>query len=192
MKKILAIIIFFLCCQETYSQDIQKLGVIQLDSTWTKEIIEFPIWFAKGIPYKGYEELRFHKDWAKEGSDGFWTYLMAWHIDGIQDITTEQLNSYNQFYYDGLVNGGVGNIPKAKILYEKIETDSTTKFRGTLNFFDGFHTKEMITLNVLVDIELCMKNNKTTVIFKVSPKPTKDLIWQKQYDIKLINELCNK
>lgn len=48
-----------------------EVNLIKADSTWGKEIIEVPFWFAPEIKYKGYEDIRFAQGWENIDSNGF-------------------------------------------------------------------------------------------------------------------------
>ncbi len=81
------LLLLLVCFKINFAQTEHHLGVFVTDSTWTKEILKFPLGFARDIPYEGYEDLRFHEGWAKKQSDGFWAYIFAWHVKGKQKTT---------------------------------------------------------------------------------------------------------
>jgi hypothetical protein len=186
MKDIFILVVSLYLSQGIMAQSEQKMGVFQADSTWFKEIIKFPISFAQEIPFQGYEDLRFHPDWSKKEADGFWMYTFAWHVEEIQTLTLEDLTSYIEFYYDGLVDGGTSDIPKSEISFQKEKSD----FRGTLTFFDRFHTKKMITLYVLVKTFYCYEKETSTIVFKISSKPPDHPVWNDFNQIQLKPTIC--
>ena len=103
MKKILVIIGFLFHTIVAFGQAEQSLEVFKTDSTWIKEIIEFPIGFAQEIKYEGFEDLRFPQGWSKEDSPNFWSYVWAWSINDIGEVTESELETNIQYYFDGLL-----------------------------------------------------------------------------------------
>jgi len=68
----------------------KHLEVLQTDSTWTKEIIKFPLGFAQEIKFEGFEDLRFPSGWAKQDSPDFWSYVWAWSINDVEGLTAHE------------------------------------------------------------------------------------------------------
>ena len=193
MRKLFIAIISFWLYQGTIAQNTEEIGVFQADTTWSKEIIKFPIGFAKEIPYTGYENLRFHPEWPKKAANGFWTYIFAWQVAGIQKLTEESLTLYMQSYYDGLVGGGMSNIPKSEISFKKdTNLNAKSDFSGTIKLFDRFHTQKVISLNVLVKSFYCNEQNTSTIIFKISPKPLNHAVWNDFNKVTLKTSICPK
>ena len=103
MKKIILIISILFFSVLSYAQEVEPLEVFTTDSTWIKEIIQFPIGFAQDIKYEGFEDLRFPQGWSKQDSPNFWSYVWAWSINGIEEPTESDLEKNVQLYFDGLL-----------------------------------------------------------------------------------------
>lgn len=188
----LIFVLLFSCSKLIFAQTEEHLDVLVADSTWTKEIIQFPLSFARDIPYKGYEDLRFHKDWAKKESEGFWAYAFAWHVKGQQKTTFKKLEAYMKLYYDGLANARDPKIPESAMLFIKNHNSNLdSDFIGKMHFYDRFHTKKMITLNALVKSFYCAQRNMTTIVFQISPKELDHGIWNTLKAIKVKPNVCD-
>ena len=191
MKKIITISIF-LFSLVGFSQEKQDLEVFETDSTWIKEIIEFPIGFAQEIKYEGFEDLRFPQGWSKEDSPNFWSYVWAWSINDTEEVTTSDLEKNIQYYFDGLLGLDFYKIDdkplrKTNAVFIK-KTES--QFIGKVKTHDTRYTKKLMTLNVLVDTYYCKRENKTIIHFRFSPKPFDNTVWETLAEVKLKNDFC--
>jgi hypothetical protein len=73
MHKIIIISLLLSCSFYSFGQQKEEINLLLADSTWGKEIIQIPFWFAPEINYKGHEDIRFAKGWADINS--------AWLLD---------------------------------------------------------------------------------------------------------------
>lgn len=185
-------------------QMLQQLGVevssddlylLKTESGWTSEIFTFPLNFAKGINYRGIEEAHFPKGWRKTDSPEFWSYVIAWNIEHKEEVTTTELESNLQIYFDGLMN--VVNKDKKRILPRTIanlhksqESNDLPKFIGTLEIFDAFVTNGPMTLNVSVERHYCEEVSKAILLFKFSPKEMGSDIWQMLKKVQFRDKVC--
>ncbi|WP_350288473.1 hypothetical protein [uncultured Croceitalea sp.] len=157
---------------------------------WGSEFFDFPIRFAKEIPYKGYEEAVFPKGWAKEDSHEFWSYAFAWKIETIKALTTKDFETHLQHYFDGLMdiknqkNDTSILATKASITANSSNSHAPT-FYGSIYFYEGRYTKKMMTLFVMAEISYRKEENKSIVLFKFSPKFYNHKIWQILNSIKI-------
>lgn len=191
MKKIITISLF-LFSLVGFSQEKQDLEVFETDSTWIKEIIEFPIGFAQEIKYEGFEDLRFPEGWSKEDSPNFWSYVWAWSINDTEEVTTNDLEKNIQYYFDGLLGLDFYKIDdkplrKTNAVFIK---KNESQFVGKVKTHDTRYTKKLMTLNVLVDIYYCKRENKTIIHFRFSPKPFDDTVWDTLAEVKLKTDFC--
>lgn len=192
MKKRILNITFIFVTSMLFCQEEQSLGVFETDSTWIKEIIQFPIGFAKDIKYEGFEDLRFPQGWSKEESPNFWSYVWAWSVNNIEDVTTKDLEQNIQYYFDGLLGLDFYKIddkPLRKtnaVFIKKNKTD----FVGKVKTHDTRYTKKPMTLFTQVEIYFCNKTNKTIMLFRFSPKQYEHEIWDKLKTVKLIDDYC--
>ncbi|MEZ4797969.1 MAG: hypothetical protein R2785_12470 [Flavobacteriaceae bacterium] len=175
-----------------FAQEEQHLEVFKSDSTWIKEIIQFPIGFAQDIKYEGYEDLRFPKGWSKQESQNFWSYVWAWNINNIEDVTTNDLEKNIQYYFDGLLGLDFYKIDdkplrKTNAVFIK---KNESEFIGKVKTHDTRYTKKPMTLYVIVKTYHCKEESKTIIHFKFSPKPYEDEVWETLNEVKLKNDFC--
>jgi len=117
-----------------FGQEHQKIKLIEADSTWGKEVIRIPFWFAPEINYKGYEDIRFAPGWAKVDSTDFWTYAFAWDVNLETKPTSKLYEGHLKDYFDGLMK--VVNkdkelsIPKTKATCTEKEKSDNIKCSG--------------------------------------------------------------
>ncbi|MFC4635078.1 hypothetical protein ACFO3O_14245 [Dokdonia ponticola] len=197
MKKIALIAVLILCSMYTFGQNHDEVNLIDLDSTWAKEIFPFPIRFAQNIDYKGVEEARFPPEgWSDENHQNFWSYAFAWDINLNKKITETELASDIEKYFDGLAGVAVNKELekyKASALFIEIEnTNTQSLFKGKVKTYDGFRTKKAITLYVLVESHYCEKEGRSVLLFRFSPKDFTQDVWKTLEKVKLIKGLCDK
>jgi hypothetical protein len=153
---------------------------------WTTEHFSLPPEFARQIPYKGTEDLRFAHGWADAGSEEHWAYAFVWWLEGRLQLTTDSLQSFLKDYYSGLVERNIvpRKIPKEKLIPVKTsfriiatQPGDRTSFSGTIHMLD-YLTQTPMTLNVIVHWKYLRSPDHTAVMFEVSPKPMDHHIWQ--------------
>ena len=175
IKPILLSLLFF--SLGVISQEKKDIEIFSKENIWGKEILKFPLGFAREIPYEGYADIRFHKDWIKKDEAGFWSYVFAWHIKGNQKLTIQSLESYMKFYYDGLVDANKSDRPESIVIF--IKSDSLeSDYVGKMKIYDRFATNSVITLHVTLKSYYCKKKNMTTLVFRVSTKEFNQKIWK--------------
>jgi hypothetical protein len=195
MTKIIIISILLNCSIYSFGQQKEEINLIQADSTWGKEIIQIPFWFAQEIKFNGHEDIRFAKGWEKIDSTGFWTYVFAWDINLNTKPTTKFFEDNLKLYFDGLMK--VVNedtlliIPKTKALFiEKERKKEITTFTGILEIYDAFTTKKMIKLNVIIESYYCKKTKTFIPLFRFSPKDFNHEAWKMLNQVSLLPNIC--
>jgi len=173
----------------------KEFSLLITDDTWGKEVFTFPLRFAKELPYKGFEEAHFPKGWIKEESPEFWSYAFVWNIEYSEAITSKQLESNLQIYFNGLmisVNKEKGKtLPNSIANISKTEdSNGVSKFSGTVQIYDSFVTKKPLLLNVRIEKQDCKQTNKSQLIFKFSPKDFNHTIWKTLETIALRDDAC--
>lgn len=192
MKKILLLFSLLLVSVFTFGQK-QEVNLVQ--STWGKEIIKLPFWFAPEINYEGYEDIRFAEGWEIKNLPGFWATAFAWDANLKTKLTAKFFEDNIKLYFDGLMK--VVNedekvtIPKTKALFSENKTkNGITTFTGTIETYDAFTTKKMIKLNAIIESYYCKKRNKYIPLFKLSPKDFTHEIWKELKSINLQKNTC--
>ena len=161
----------------------EEINLLQADSTWGKEIIQIPFWFAPDIHYNGHEDIRFAKGWEKIDSTGFWTLAFAWEINLKTKPTTKFFEDNLTLYFDGLMSvvneDTLFTIPKTKAQFkERKQNKGIKSHTGTLETYDAFTTKKMITLNVTIESYYCKKTKKYITLFRLSQKDFNHKAWE--------------
>ncbi|WP_417785483.1 hypothetical protein [Tenacibaculum sp.] len=185
--------LLFLCSINLYGQETKEVNLINLDSSWEKEIFKFPISFAPSINYQGYEEARFPPiGWSSVHHPNFWSYTFAWSIDKKSQITTNDLETDLQKYFDGLMKVHTSKELKEHKTVALFIKKERTLFVGKIKTYDRFTTKKPISLNVLVESHFCKKQEKLILLFKFSPKDFTHQTWEMLDRITLVNNYCNQ
>ena len=192
-KHIVTILLLFFCIL-SYSQEEENLEVFTTDSTWIKEIIKFPINFAQDINYEGFEDLRFPQGWSNQESPNFWSYVWAWNINGIEKPSESDLEKNVQLYFDGLLGLDFYKIndvktPKTNAVFIK---KGNTHYIGKVKTIDTRYTKLPMTLNVLVEYNYCETQKKTIMVFRFSPKPFDNAVWETLKSVTLKDHFCEQ
>lgn len=185
MRKLLVFILYFQLISFYAQENAENL--IDLDSTWAKEVFHFPINFAPTIGYQGFEEARFPpKGWSDEKHPNFWSYTFAWNINLNKKYSKEQLENDLKMYFDGL---NQNEHFKTTALFTAVKKkNNTTYFKGQVNIYDNFKTKKPLQLNVLVESTHCKE--KSIILFKFSPKDFGHQTWQMLDKIKIKKPIC--
>ena len=188
--KNLFIIIFCFMISISFSQEQEKLSIIENTKNWKKEIIKFPIDWVPELDVKGFEELLFSPKWNDKKSDGFWSLVMSWKIKASSRLSKKKVTYYFKSYFDGLMkpNHWVKEFPEPKVTFKK---SSKNKFTGKMIFFDGFHTGKVMIVNIQAEQHFCRKNKSNIIIFRISPKKFNNSIWKNLHQLKLKNNNCN-
>lgn len=178
--------------------DIKKdnVNLLETDTTWRKEIFNFPIHFAKEINYEGFEEAQFPEGWRKKDSPDFWSYVFAWNINLNTELTANELETNLQIYFDGLMK--VINkdpelvLPKTIAQFHKKEdANNISRYTGKVEIFDAFVTNKPMTLNVSIDKYYCEQKKKSIILFRFSPKEFGNDIWGKLKKVTLRANICD-
>ncbi|EDP96765.1 hypothetical protein U8527_00480 [Kordia algicida OT-1] len=195
MKHILSLFTIIFCAVTSFSQENTRVNLLTSDASWGKEIISMPIHFAPQIPYKGVEEIRFAPNWSKQGKDDFWSYVFVWDINLNKELTATDLETYMQYYFDGLMR--VVNkekekkLPKTVALFIKKEKSTNgNEFIGKLQIYNAFHTKDVMLLHCAVTQYYCPKKQKSIVVFRFSPKEFEHTVWNELNAVQLTKKPC--
>lgn len=179
-----------------FSQEKEDLFILETDTTWGKEIFQFPLGFAPEINFEGIEDARFPAGWGKIDSSTFWSYVFAWHININALITEKELENNLQIYFDGLMNAVNKDkekvVPSTVALFIKKDgVNNRADFIGKVRVYDAFRTKKIMTLNLLVTQFYCETEKKSIIVFRFSPKEFGDDVWQQLEGVNIRENICN-
>lgn len=151
---------------------------------WNTEKLTMPISFAKSIPFKGAEELRFTPGWSNSQSEEYWAYDFLWYVNGLPVIKKSDLDKYMADYYNGLYLTNSKNKPQpttnfSKAHFKKVDAQINDKltFEGrisTLDYLTGLPVKFNARVHVRYDASA---QQHTAILFEVSPQSYKNVIW---------------
>jgi hypothetical protein len=172
----------------TFGQEYET--VLSSPDNWQKEIIPFPISFAPGIDFTGFEDLRFAPGWADKTGQEFWAYCFVWYIEKDSALSESKLTGYFTEYYDGLMGVDIKN---AEDSAKSNQLDHTLclfiktgeGFKGKMRVYDSFFTKDYLILNIIVKESFCSEANKQVIRCDISPKPFDDKVWEIFDDVRL-------
>jgi hypothetical protein len=197
MKNNIIIILLFLNSNVIFGQEQESLNLLETDSTWTKEIIKFPLGFAKEIKFEGFEDLRFPSGWSKQESPNFWSYVWAWSIKDIEGLTEHELENNIQLYFDGLMGINFRKNTEDEIqntnaiFIKKATSNGNYQYIGKVKTFDMRYTKKPMTLNVLVEQHYCEQKKRSIILFRFSPKSFDTAVWNTLQEVKLRENICD-
>jgi len=201
LKYIIATILvfcsFIIIAQE---KELEQEHILNTQN-WDSEFFDFPIRFAREIPYTGYEEAVFPTGWSNQESDQFWSYAFAWKIDAAQLITIENLKTNLNRYFDGLLdsqnrqNGSTILVTNTSMVKDddlnKKQDDRSRYYKGSIYLFEGRYTQKMMTLYTTAEQHYCEKEQKTTIMFRFSPQLFEEAIWKELNAVSLAANSCD-
>ncbi len=183
-----------LCVSALISAQEEDFTIVEADTTWRQEIIKFPIDWAPRMNVNGFEELRFAPHWPDKNHEEFWSLVMSWSVITDSEISLEDIKLNLEGYFDGLMkpNYWAKEFPEPKVtFFEFTKTAKGKSFKGTMRFFDGFHTGEPITTHILGSQVLCTTTGKSIIIFKFSPQEYGSPVWDQLNTIEMKDHICN-
>ncbi len=180
-SKFLSVVLLLSLSLVVVAQEKTQTSIVKADSTWSTEIIPFPIDWLPKLTLKGFEELRFAPNWSQPEHDEFWTLAMAWQVETTTEISIQDLEFNLHHYFDALMhpNHWAKEFPAPKLVLKALEMrDSDTAIiKGKLTFFDGFHTGKVMIVNILGNQTLCETTGRSVILFRISPKDYDEPIW---------------
>jgi hypothetical protein len=145
---------------------------------WRTETIPFPLDFAKGLPYRGVEELRFPKPFLTPGDDWYFSYAFIWYVAAPGPTDAAALEKDLVDYFRGLAVA-VGGADHADIAAHPFAAEldgdlAKGRVTGTVAAFDPFATKKPVTLQLRIWAVPCTASHERAYVFIASPRATAD------------------
>lgn len=169
-----------------YGQQAAPVYALTKPENWHTETFSLPPQFANSLPFKGTEDIRFSPDWAKKGSEGYWTYAFLWIITGKATFTKTQLEKYMCDYYTGLVKANfkeakidtaIAAPVKVKLRNIKAAEKDTQTFEGRAAMTD-YMTQDPLILNFRIHVKKAKPgSDATAVYFEASPQSYGHKVW---------------
>ncbi len=200
MKTLILSLSAFVCSLLCFGQEQEDTSkfLLQTDpDLWGKEIFKLPTGFAREMTLTGFEDASFPKGWIDSNSDNFWTYVFAWSVDKETLVSGQELEDNLMLYFNGLVDAKQdtiinGRLPSSVLLVNTTKTQETSTFTGKVRIFDRFTTQKMLTLNLLVEQQICPETKKALIVFRFSPKALEHKVWTMLTAVPLLEDACDK
>lgn len=175
---LILVLCFFWNCKT-----IKTNNLLNAEETWRKEELRFPLLFARSLPYKGEEHIRFAKGWGDTSSEEYFSYVFAWILEDNPNLDEDKIASDMTVYFSGLMKMGLitkfrffKKLPLVQSSF--IASNSTNKdFTGEIEVYDAFFKKEVITLHVKSSVSYCYGLKKHLVMFRLSPQQFENAVW---------------
>ena len=150
---------------------------------WNTEKITFPIDFAKNIPFKGMEELRFTPGWGNSKTGEYWAYDFLWFVEGQPPIKKGDLDKYMVQYFTGLYLSNLKNktnppasFTKAHFKKAHAQQNDKETYEGNISTLD-FLTGQSIAFYAKVHVRYYPEVQHAAILFEISPQPYKNVVW---------------
>lgn len=195
MKATVLTIILLINFNVTMAQEKKHAHLMVADSTWGVEFFKLPTGFATNMTYSGFEEAFFPKGWGLVESPEFWSYLFTWSVEAELPLTTDDFETNLERYFDGLLNiadkdSTVTKLPSTVLVIQTKNVQNASTFVGKLRIFDRFRTNKMIILHLLIEQHFCEKEKRAVIVFRFSPKPLGNDIWDTLHSVVLQKDFC--
>ena len=194
MKNLL-LILLLLPITFLFSQNKADINLLETDSTWRKETLFFPFPFAQDIKLEGEIDVRFSKGWSDQESPLFWSYAFGWDVTRKEGFTEAEIEGIMTSYLGGLMN--VVNrdkefeVPETIAVFTETSNDSDgIKYKGKIRMHDSFFSKKIVTLNVIGEYSFCEADQRSKLIFKLSPQDQNHEAWDYLNQAKFRKEIC--
>ncbi|MDB5146954.1 MAG: hypothetical protein JWQ57_974 [Mucilaginibacter sp.] len=185
--KVLCTCLLFLILKFTcFGQQSLPVYPLLVPENWHTEKFALPPPFVAALPFKGTEDIRFSPEWAKKGSEGYWTYAFLWTIADKATFTQTQLEKYLHDYYTGLVktnlkeakiDTAIATPVKVKLRSIKMDDTDIQAFEGKVEMMD-YMTQNPLSLNLRIHVKKVKPGiNISAVYFEASPQPYEHKVW---------------
>lgn len=174
----------------------QKLGVfdprtyapayyLSMPQGWGVEQFRLPPDFARELPYRGIQDVRFAPGWGDVKTEEYWAYAYLLWLEAKPVISAEALQENLKAYFGGLVSRNIParKIPADKLVptltaIKKIKTSEgdTETFSGTISMLD-YMTQTPMVLNTLIHERKLPETDRTALFFEFSPQPRTHAVW---------------
>ena len=177
------------------AQNKEDINLLDTDDTWRKETLFFPFPFAQDIKLEGEIDVRFSKGWSKQESPLFWSYAFGWDVTRKKKFTETEIENIMVSYLGGLMNAVNRDkeftVPETIAVFtETSNKNGVINYKGKIRMRDSFFSKEIVTLNVIGEYTLCEADQRSKLIFKLSPQDLNHEAWEYINQAKFRMEVC--
>jgi len=141
---------------------------------WRFERIDFPLDFAAGLDYEGFEELWFAPGMFTAGADSYFSYVLGVRIEEDTAVTEAFVQSFLEVYYRGLCEGREPALDLSgfKVVVEREDPG----YVAVIDMVDPFVTHEALRLRLEIEVHAGARH--TELFGAVSPLPVEAAIWK--------------
>jgi hypothetical protein len=168
--------------------------ILKTPADWGFERYDFPIDFAPGINYKGFEEIRFSPGMMDTASAFYFSYIFAVAINDSVNLNEADIEDFLNKYYQGL-SASVGKSKKLnpdtaqmKATVTNVPTppnSSVKSYNAGISFFDTFSNGHKIFLSMEIETSYNKSNHNTYMVVIVSAADKdKTEVWNKLREIR--------
>lgn len=151
---------------------------------WRYERIEFPLPFAPGLKYEGFEELSFAPGMFDAASETYFTYIFVMKITNDVSFDAKRMKSLLETYFRGLcrtvAEGTEFDIDVSKISAtvreDHHEAPGSRRFSVMLDSYDPFVTGKKLKLRLEMLVVESSRNDHR-IFAAASPKPADSPVW---------------
>lgn len=173
-------------------------NLLKAEDGWYIEDLKFPLKFAREIKLTGDVNLRFPPGWSKSDNANFWSYVWAWQIDDSDGLNEYELKQNVELYFDGLLGLNDKRIKDSVRAKQKTianfelnkKSKMISQYVGEVHTIDTRYTKKPMILYVQVEQYFCENKNRSTLLFRYSPKSYKHSVWNTLSSVELIPFQC--
>ncbi len=192
MKRIFQFVFLSLSAINIASAQEVKPELLKQPVSWEFERFNYPPAFAPEITYKGFEELRFAPGMFKKDSVDYFTYAFVISIDSAEKISPGDIRIFLERYYKALCTS-VAKDRKLTIDPFAITVTATGKKKTKgkqlvydffLSVFGVFADGAPVNLNLEATVTENKADQKTYILFIISPQPKTSVVWEKLYQIR--------
>ncbi|MEZ5083249.1 MAG: hypothetical protein R2750_07345 [Bacteroidales bacterium] len=163
-----------------------KPAILHIPENWKFERMEFPLGFAPGIKYEGFEELIFSPGMFDTVAPDYFSYIFVMSINNEKEVSISTLKEVLLAYYKGLsqsvaeskettIDTSVITCSVAKLKNDFRESEH---YSAKITFIDSFTDNRKISLNLELDVKYNEVSQRLYILAIVSPVQQKDPVWQ--------------
>jgi len=161
-----------------FAQSGAKPALLPPPGGWRPEHLDFPLDFAPEIELRGFEELAFAPGMFVADSDSYFSYALAWHLEGDLEVDEAFLGSFLERYFRGLCRA-VGAERKLTLDLTQVHARvkrAGARFTAEVEMFDPFVTGGPLTL--ALELESRSVPRATEVLGLASPLDREAPVWK--------------
>lgn len=122
---------------------------------WKSETIPFPLDFAKTLPHRGVEELRFAPGMFDPAAPGYWSYTFVWRTEDVAALGAADLDRELTAYFRGLIGEVDPKIADLTPISIHASAEGEARFSLTGSVIDAFKTKQQVALTGWAERRAC-------------------------------------